>query len=317
MKLSLSLNELASIPLPNMQYLSSSTIATPRVEWLPTHDGTLLACRRWLGQAGKPAILYLHGIEGHGQWFEHTAQILHKSGFTIYTPDRRGAGMNTEERGHLDSFKTLLLDIEQLLRHIKARHPDSPIVVFGNCWGAKPAAVICASNYKPLSGEPLPKIEALLLTCPALFTKVDLPFSQKARIGFDIAFGGKRQKREIAIPIDIEMFTDNPDFIEFIANDSLRLQAATSRFFFENFLLSLKAASAAKKLDLPVMLIQTDKDAIVNFDKVQTWFADLTSKSKVFKVFENASHSIDFDTNCFPDYVSLLVSWLNDKSVAA
>lgn len=123
--------------------------------------------------------------------------------------------------------------------------------------------------------------------------------------------------RQIAIPIEIEMFTDNPRYLEFIEHDPLRLKHATSRFFFENFLLSLKAASAAKHLSLPVLLIQTDKDAIVDCVKVERWYNQVISRHKSRQVFPDVSHSIDFDSNCFNQYVESVRSWIEKTAVPA
>jgi alpha-beta hydrolase superfamily lysophospholipase len=294
-----------------------SPSAKPDIQWLQLGDETALACRRWLGTEGQAVILYLHGIEGHGEWFEHTGSLLHEHGFSVYVPDRRGAGLNSHQRGHLSSFKLFLADIEHLLHHMQSQHPASPIVLFGNCWGAKAAAVIGAKNYKPVTGASLPEIATIILTCPALFTKVDFSLGTKAGIGCDVIFGGERQMREIAIPISVEMFTDNRDFIKYIQADQLRLKAATSRFYFENFLLSLKARFAAKRIKVPLLLVQTDNDQIVDLKKVEDWFEKVGSQQKTMRVFANASHSIDFDQRCFAEYVSLLVDWLNSKAVTA
>jgi lysophospholipase len=303
----------SSIPLPTLV----SPSPKPDIQWLQLGDETALACRRWLGVPGQAAILYLHGIEGHGEWFEHTGGVLQEHGFSVYAPDRRGAGLNSHQRGHLSSFKLFLADIEHILHHMQSQHPGAPIVLFGNCWGAKAAAVIGAKNYKPVTGASLPEIATIILTCPALFTKVDFNFATKAGIGRDIILGGKRQMREIAIPISVEMFTDNRDFIKYIQSDQLRLKTATSRFYFENFLLSLKARFAAKRIAVPLLLVQTDNDQIVDLKKVQKWFQEAGSQQKTMKIFPNASHSIDFDQRCFEEYVMLLVNWLNSKAVAA
>src|SRR5690606_11116879 len=93
---------------------------------------------------GKPVVLYLHGIEGHSQWFEQTASELNRKGFTVYAPDRRGAGMNRRDRGHMQSYKEFLSDVESFLVRIRNSHPAHPVALWGNCWGAKGAAVLSA-----------------------------------------------------------------------------------------------------------------------------------------------------------------------------
>ncbi|MEZ4544216.1 MAG: hypothetical protein R3C24_09975 [Cyanobacteriota/Melainabacteria group bacterium] len=51
-------------------------------------DGIQYSCRIWRGEVGAPVILYLHGIEGHSQWFDNAADYLNQKGMTIYAPDR-------------------------------------------------------------------------------------------------------------------------------------------------------------------------------------------------------------------------------------
>jgi acylglycerol lipase len=311
------LKDLASTPLPTVQ-ASQPAETESHLEWIRASGGASLACRIWHGQPGQPVLLYLHGIEGHSQWFERTAQMLNDSGLTIYAPDRRGAGMNKVERGHLDSYKVFLADVDAMLRHIREQHPSEPIVLFGNCWGAKGAAVVAAHGYKGVDGNLDVQLSGLILTCPALFTKVDFDLKTKAGIAFDILRGAPHDRKQIDIPIhEAEWFTDNPVYIDFINNDPLRLKAATKRFYFENFLLSLKAASAAKRIQLPFLLVETDRDRIVNVDKVNGWYAKVASASKSRRSFTDASHSIDFDANWFGAYITLVLDWLKVLPVTA
>jgi acylglycerol lipase len=304
------------MPLP-VEKEAFSPQRTPEIQRIRATDGVELACRIWRGQPEKPVLVYLHGIEGHSQWFEETAAILAQHGFTVYAPDRRGAGLNAQDRGHMRKHQQVLADVELILRQAATENSGSSLFLFGNCWGAKVAAVMAAQNYKPITGPLNFAISGLILTCPALFTKVDLNFKSKALLAFDVLRGGTYQMRQIDIPIQIEMFTDNPKFLEFIKQDPLRLKAATSRFYFENFLLSLKASAAASKIQLPVLLIQTDRDEIVNFAQVDAWFARVSSQRKQMRIFGNASHSIDFDARYLTQYVALLEDWLNEMAVPA
>jgi alpha-beta hydrolase superfamily lysophospholipase len=189
------------------------------------------------------------------------------------------------------------------------------MVLFGNCWGAKAASVVASRGYRPVGARALPDLSGLILTCPALFTKVDLTFREKLIIGRDVIFGGN-DRRQLDIPIKVEMFTDNAEFIEFIKKDPLRLTSATTRFYFENFLLTLRAARAAKHLQLPLLLVQTNNDQIVDCERVQKWFQKVRSHHKTMHVFPNASHSIDFDTDWFSAYIKLITNWLSRLQVS-
>ncbi|MBU0618189.1 MAG: alpha/beta hydrolase, partial [Planctomycetes bacterium] len=79
-------------------------------------DGYLLRGRVWspsLGDASR-AIIYLHGIQSHGGWFEWSASVLASAGCTVVLPDRRGSGLNDAHRGDTPSWQRWLLDIDEL-----------------------------------------------------------------------------------------------------------------------------------------------------------------------------------------------------------
>ena len=322
------LKEPAAIPLPTVPaarnakdsasgVAGDSDDAVSRVATFAGADGTKYSGRIWLGRALKPAIVYLHGIEGHSQWFEPAAEALNSAGYSVYAPDRRGAGLNFEQRGHLATHRLLLNDIELLLARVKTEKPGSPIFLFGNCWGAKAAAFMCSETYKWSSGvEPI-QFAGLILTCPALFTRVDLRFAEKVKLAFDVLRGGSCQLRQIAIPIETHMFTDNATFLRYIEQDPLRLKNATSRFYFENFILGVKAILSAKRINLPVLLMQSDKDEIVDVAKVESWFGLVNSSNKTKRIFRGASHSLDFDSNFFAEYIDALQNWMEETAVSA
>lgn len=147
-------------------------------------DNVNLAYRFWAGESGRCVVLYLHGIEGHSQWFENTASVLNHAGITVYASDRRGSGLNSFERGHTVSFKSLLADAEVLLARIRDRHRNEPIVLMGNCWGAKAAVLLASQNYRSIYDSRSLPFAGLVLTCPAIKTKVDFDLKTKLKIAY-------------------------------------------------------------------------------------------------------------------------------------
>jgi alpha-beta hydrolase superfamily lysophospholipase len=125
---SIALKILSPIPLPETFSRETETNSFA-LESIPASGNSMLACRVWQGIPGRCVILYLHGIEGHSQWFEPTARVLNESGITVYAADRRGAGLNSEDRGHLTSLNVFISDVETMLKHIRRKHPDQPIVL--------------------------------------------------------------------------------------------------------------------------------------------------------------------------------------------
>ena len=312
--------DLASIPLPDLKQRTGSSVESgsfdsvsgdlPQIRYIAGSDEQPLACRVWAGDAKFPVAVYLHGIEGHSQWFQNTANVLSRHGIGVYAPDRRGAGLNSEERGHLNSFKTLLADIEIILRLVAVENVGRPIVLIGNCWGGKPASVIARRDYRSTDGAQLPSLAGLILICPAIHTKVDFGWRTKLDIGISVLKGDRCSRASLDIPIEPVMFTQDPTYLEFIKNDPLRLLSASKKFFFEQFLLTLKAKSAASKLRLPVLLIESGQDQIVDVAALDHWFAKVKAVDTGKKLFAEAAHSIEFDPIWFDQYCQLLVDWI-------
>lgn len=284
-------------------------------------DGIQYSCRIWRGEVGAPVILYLHGIEGHSQWFDNAADYLNQKGMTIYAPDRRGSGLNARDRGHMNSYRDYVGDINDMLRRISQEHTGHPIVVWGHCWGAKGAVLVCQDMEKTGKGkEAKTRAEdmlskgypvcGLVLTCPAIYSRLDFDMKKKLTIAFNHFMGDRRAMRKWEIPLTASMLTDNPVYMNYIEEDPLRLKEVTSTFFYESHKLTTLAQKAAPKLSLPILILQAGADQIVDVPKVEGWLEKTRSEDKSMRIFPDASHSLDFDETWFKEYMHLVSGWL-------
>ncbi len=303
------LKDLVTTPLPG---IAGVPVIQPELTALRMSDGVELAVRFWKGKSGMPVVLYLHGIEGHSQWFENTASVLNQKGITVYAPDRRGAGLNPRDRGNLSSFKTYLGDLESIIRKLAFDFVGHPIVLVGNCWGAKAASVIAQTDYKPVNTDQINlPIAGLVLTSPAIFTKVDFGASTKMQIAYTSFLGGDNAShRKWPIPLEVEMFTDNPTFQGYLKRDPLRLTEATASFFVESYKLGKLAEKANNTIEVPFLVLQGGSDRVVDIEKLQAWFSKAKSPTKDLRIFPEAAHSLDFDANWFKEYTHVLAEWI-------
>lgn len=153
----------------------------------------------------------------------------------------------------------------------------------------------------------------LVFTGPAIYTRVDFPLITKAQIAFDFLLKGHFLLRYWRVPLTTSMLTNNKDFIEFLENDPLRLTRATSSFFAQTFFLTKRAQQAAKSINIPVLILQGEDDTIVDTEKLETWYEQISSKDKEIHAFPGASHSLDFDADWFKQYSHTLVEWILRK----
>ncbi len=298
----------------------SSTISLPTigqhtrqpcsVEWLKVPDGAKLGYRVWQGVQTAPVVIYLHGIEGHSQWFENTADVLNESGITVYAPDRRGSGMNGNARGHLEDYNTLLADLESQIKHVRRQHRGQKVILIANCWSAKIAALFAQSNYQSTDKSIIAPLAGLVLTGPAIYTRADFSLLTKVNMAFGRLLGGKYLLNYWPIPITTAMLTDDPEFTQFINDDPLRITKATTSFFIQTFLATRKAQQAAKLIKIPVLILLGENDQIIDANKLEGWYEQLASTDKEIHAFPGASHSLDFDKAWFKEYTHNLVSWI-------
>ena len=88
----------------------------------------------------RAAFVYLHGIESHSGWFDLAAEQLADRGYPVFSLDRRGSGLNRENRGyisgHIDDQSTLVDDVHRAVEITKSAGKFSEIYLIGlSCRG--------------------------------------------------------------------------------------------------------------------------------------------------------------------------------------
>lgn len=280
---------------------NEKTAGAGEEEWLTGIDGSKHFMRFFAAADTRAYILYLHGIEGHSLWFTETASYLKGRGLSTLAFDRRGSGM-CKANGTADfSGDDLLADLEQMLEHLHKKADGLPVFLMANCWGAKLAVLHCRRKK-----ESEKRLSGLILSSPAIEVKVDLPLMKKLDILLSFILGGKK---EFALPLSVEDFTDTPEYLDFIARDPKRLTHASANFLVSSFILTLLARQAPHELTLPILVLQSGQDNIVNVQGIKNWFEKLGTRDKTLRVFDSVKHSLDFHCQA-QEYREMLANWI-------
>jgi pimeloyl-ACP methyl ester carboxylesterase len=258
--------------------LPPGTIDPGRIESFEGSGGRLLRYRVVASQPTRYHLLYLHGIESHSAWFLPAAASLRELGFTTYLLDRRGSGLNMNPLpGDAPSARVLLEDVRRFRRQLG----DLKLHLLGLSWGGKLAAAVALDQPEAL--------QSLILITPGLRSRRDLSLSSKANVLLNLLVGGRSAFK---VPIEPEMFTHTPRFLDFIRSDPWRLQKVTARFFLTSRALDRMITKKIADLRLPILLFLAGKDPIIDNRGVQ----DLLSKNEVrVRIFDDAIHAIQFD----------------------
>src|SRR5207302_5920773 len=180
------------------------------------------------------------------------------AGYVVSFLDRRGAGLNEQDRGDTPGYRRLLDDIAEFLRidsdkegaddkrastlplahtptlplSLTSTFPRSssanlstglrlPIFLLAISWGGK-LAVALQDRY-------LGPVEGLVLLCPGFFPRVGPSLPERLRIAWARLVSPRRL---FPVPLqDAELFTATPCWQQFIRDDPLSLRLATARFF--------------------------------------------------------------------------------------
>jgi lysophospholipase len=269
------------------------------LQWWQTKDGVEHAVRIWKASSESAIVMYFHGIEGHGRWFEDTALELNKKGVTTFAFDRRGAGSSRTVRGHCSGWQQLVDDADEILHRIRVTNPERPIFLVANCWGSKLALAVAGREHNSF-------VRGIAMTSPAVCVQVDVSIVTKILIGFSLLRGGADY---FGIPLTPEQFTDVPEYLEYIRRDALRLTQATASFFFASIKLTRAAKAVAERMQLPILILQSGRDEIVDVKNIETWFNGLKTTDKTLRIFPDAAHSLDFDPHA-SEYQEALADWI-------
>ena len=267
-------------------------------------DGMQLNFRHWKA-ATSPigAVVCLHGIQSHSGWYEYSSARLADEGFNVYFADRRGSGLNDQQRGHADHGMRLLNDVVQLIDMVRRENPNLPLSLLGLSWGGKIAAAVAASGIRD--------IDRLVLLYPGLVPKIGPNLWQRFLLWF--ARSHDMRHKPVTIPLqDPALFTNVARWQEFIRTDSLALRQVTSGFINAGLDLDRMLRSSQSRLP-PTLVMLAGNDQIINNVETRRLLKSVPATALNIVEYADAQHTLEFEANreaIFDD----LITWLRDET---
>ena len=276
------------------------------IEEFTAGDGYRWRYRRYDARATVRAeVVFVHGIQSHGGWYEHSCTQLVQAGFGVSFLDRRGSGLNEKDRGDAPGFRRLLDDVAEYLAKVPrsvdwtAAHAGPtgtgrlPLFLAGISWGGK-LAMAMERRHPGL-------VDGLILLCPGFFPRVYPTLGQRLRIMAARLF---RPRKRFAIPLnDPELFTVTPRWQQFLRDDPLRLHQASARLLIESARLDGYLRFVPKYVHVPVLLLLAENDRIINNARTREFVERLATPDKQITEYPGASHTLEFEAEpaCFID----------------
>ena len=287
-----SMNETASIQPP---------LTPPRLAAFRAADGYRLWARVWDAPAPVARVVCLHGIISHSGWYLRSCQYLAQQGFEVHFLDRRGSGLNCEDRGDVAGFETWLDDVENYLDALGGRLPR---LLVGISWGGKLGVAIAKDRPWLLDG--------LALVCPGVVAQTKARPWQRAALRLTGAT--RLRRRHVPIPLqDPAMFADDPDWQAYIRDDPFTLRRVTIRAALADLHLNRYVADAAPQIRVPTLLMLAGRDRIIDNPGMWAFMGQLGTHQKKLIEYPQAAHTLEFESPPDP-FFNDLATWLRQTA---
>jgi alpha-beta hydrolase superfamily lysophospholipase len=238
-----------------------------------THDGTVLFYRYWPARenmtAARAIVLFHRGHEHSGR-LQHVVDELGLCDFAMFAWDARGHGRSPGARGDSPSFAALVRDVDSFVRHVGTTYAITPdnIVVIGQSVGAVLAAT-WAHDYAP-------PIRGLVLAAPAFQVKLYVPFARPGLALLQRLFGNFF----ITSYVKARFLTQDAERIRSYDQDPLVTRAISARVLLGLYEAADRVVADASAIRLPLQLLISEKDWVVQRAPQESFFERLGSPLK-------------------------------------
>lgn len=242
-----------------------STVENHSVSETPGADGTPLALHFWapsIRSTARGLLYYVHGIQSHAGWLFETGAELARRGVVTCVLDRRGSGLSGGVRGDLPSAQMIVEDYLGGLRAARQVFTDLPVTVLGQSFGGSVVASLAAGGALVA--------DRLVYCTPALG-------QQRARHGAERLARLRRLTglEHTPLALEDEDYTDQPRYLDFMANDPLMLRQVTRRSRATMVELEQSYLDRRAPGGQPVHFVRTDHDPIIALDESERVLREL------------------------------------------
>ncbi len=263
----------------------------PEIRIHLTESRARLATYSYPGREGgaDTAVIYVHGLEDHSGWFHPVSRYLSGFGIEVVGMDRRGSGINREDRGyqsgHINRYAYYLDDLDSLVRALRPRH--DALILVGYSWGG----LLCLEYAESRARDGDPMVDGLILIAPTLDEKISPSLWSRTGI---LLTRWLLQKKRYASPIEISEYTRNAQLRAYIRSDPMRIDRFSARFWVENSRLFDAAVRMKAPIGIPVLLLLAQQDSMLRNDRVM---ASVKSKAVNLDIlqYEGATHALILD----------------------
>jgi alpha-beta hydrolase superfamily lysophospholipase len=277
--------------------LARTTLEEPIIH---SADGTPLHGRLWRGIEPHGVLVIAHGLGEHGGCYDHAAELLaSQPGLVdVLAFDFRGHGRSPGGRGAVRRYDDLVDDLRAAVAWTAEHRPGRPVFVLGHSNGGQVALRMVLEDQPDLAG--------LVLSNPSLKLAVDVP-TVKLWLGrlLRIVSPGTT----LGGDLDSALLSRDPEFDARRRADDLRHSRVSAPLFFGMVEGGPKLLERAGEIQLPLLLILSGSDPIVDPQTARTFFERAASPDKTLRLDPDAVHE-PFSDLGREQVVDDLAAWL-------
>lgn len=250
---------------------------------VPARDGTDLIVHEWAPPrpgAGKPVVLFLHGIAMHGEPYGAIAAGFTSRGVPFVVPDLRGHGRSQGPRGELPPAHVLRADVGAVITLINKRFPNAPMVLVGESMGG-----LLAADYA-WRGEG--RLAGVVLLAPAF----GLHPAQFKVSEFGNVLSGRVP---IATDAKLKPSTTDEGFIRARKADKLALAEVKLSYLTSLAALQNDWPRAAGELKMPLFVGVAGQDQVIDASAARRVYDSAGTTHKTWQRWEKAYHTLSWD----------------------
>lgn len=222
------------------------------------HDGQRIPLRSWMPTGQEPAavVIALHGFNDYSNFFAGPGKFLAGRAIAAYAFDQRGFGA-TPAAGIWPGIPSLIKDLETLIALLRARHPDTPLYLFGESMGG---AVVMVTIKKARDLGTRLGVDGVILSAPAVWGRETMPWYQSAALWLSAHIIPNAKLTGQGLKI---MASDNMEMLLALGRDPLVIKKTRVDAVYGLTNLMDAALQAARQLDLPSLILYGQRDEII------------------------------------------------------
>ena len=271
-------------------------------------DGTRLPLRSWQSETPPSAIvLAVHGFNDYSNAYADLGAYLADNGLTVHAYDQRGFG-ETGPIGLWPGEDALAADLTAIAKEIRARHPQTPLIIMGESMGGA-VVMVAMTRLDP------PPADGIVLFAPAVWGRATMPWYQRAALA--VASYTVPWLKLTGEGLRIRA-SDNTEMLRALSRDPLFIKKTRVDALHGVTDLMDAALAAAPRLKTPALVLYGEKDEVIPRRPTFRMLDQLPGKSmgeQRIGIYENGYHMLFRDLDRKIVWRDVL-SWVRDRDAA-